>query len=114
MKLSEVLKDKFSWTQRTFAMSANYHDVDPTTPTACKFCLVGAAIKVAYHKDPDPCSTVYAKYRTFLQECADELFGMAASALTVFNDEEATFEDIQKLTELVDSKWDYENWKEKE
>jgi hypothetical protein len=94
MKVKELLSDRKRWTTGAYARSRNRNLCDPKSSRAYSFCLLGAIRKC------------YGELTIGSQDAIDKLKDAIcqlghSDSITEFNDQVASFEDIQKVLEIA-------------
>jgi hypothetical protein len=91
MKIQELLNSEEKWTKGLSARRFDGESVAPLDPSACRWCLVGAA-QYCY---PSNASNIVLRLRRIAQARFPDRF---YTFLTQFNDHEnTTFADIQMI-----------------
>ena len=94
MKVKELLSTRDRWTTECYARDKNGKLRDPNSPRAYSFCLLGAIRKCYGELTKEH---VHAKSK--IEDAICQL-GHTGS-ITEFNDQIATFEDIQEVLEIA-------------
>lgn len=110
MKLSEVLRNEHCWTQRSYARDNDNEPVIPESSEAVKFCLLGAAKRIA---GGDRESITFTKITDSIQTAINKCYPNKVCTYTFggilsFNDSPTTtWNDIQRVVAEVDkqNKW---------
>lgn len=85
MKPSELLSDPKAWTRRTMARNKYSREVEPDSPTACKWCLAGALMRCDLWKN---------EVANRIRDVLEIRFPECGRCLPDFNDDIATHADV--------------------
>lgn len=83
-KTAALLADPEHWVTGRLAQTAQGLNTAPTDPNACRFCLVGAVMRVL-DLTPGPNNTLPLPFRNLLMAAITDYTGEEL-AITVFND----------------------------
>jgi hypothetical protein len=100
MRLSEVLREPCDWTIGHYAVNNNGDPTLPESPTACKWCISGALLKVMNTGNvlaPEFRRMSSIIIRLYPERIKDDHHGFP-NTIAYFNDHPATtFEDVVKV-----------------
>jgi hypothetical protein len=90
----EILQNPQQWCQKAWARDVDGYPVDPTDPSAVKFCLLGAVMKAAFDAEPE-----YQKASHLIDQAHGALKAVhPLYPIVTLNDDEATsHQDIISL-----------------
>ena len=88
LTLRDLLSDKSKWTQEVCARDKNDEEVSPGSEEACKWCLVGALMRIDLHTEKE-----HDEICIYLNK--------KIGGIGTFNDTHSHEEVMQKLDELI-------------
>lgn len=99
MKIKDLLTDESKWTKLSFARDIDGNPVEPTSPEACCWCLVGALYKCK----EEGTNNSYEAMLKMGYEIDERFNGWNSALFSWYNDyPERTFEEVKALIEKLD------------
>ena len=99
MKISELLKDESCWTKSQFARDVNNVPVEPGSPDACSWCLIGALDKC--YASTTTGSEARTKLTDAVRQYSEPQCGSGWGVSTYNDREQTTFADIKAILEIA-------------
>jgi hypothetical protein len=99
MKVKDIFKTQNDWTQGSYARNKDNIDTGSRSPTATKFCLVGA-VHLAYLKEgysSESTAAIFLKIETYLIQ------NYRTRDITEWNDDpDRDFKEVKDMVNILD------------
>ena len=99
--ISTILSDESKWVQGMFAADSTNLGCDVQAPMACKFCLVGAALKAVTIGEGKYDAVEHAGNILKLMDAVHKYTGKDTPVLYFNDSPKTTFKDIQNVLEIA-------------